>query len=145
MFIFLIFVIALQNRHRVTSMLLKYRLQWQTFLRNFFLPVIVRSVCYRSPIDKVFYCSINSRKIKNKHDTLNFLSLARHHVSLDICDTIFKRLSQINWNFMEIKRVFRGTSSHEITNVLRDLVVEKNRKDCSPNVIASRSFLPIYI
>jgi hypothetical protein len=67
-----------------------------------------------------------ARKMKNNHVTPNCLSFFRHSVSLDISDAILKRQRQTNSNFMELKRVFRDTSTHERIQFLSDLVAEEN-------------------
>ena len=45
---------------------------------------------------------------------------------------------------MVLKRVFRDTSSYDRTKFLSDLVAEKNRRQYGQNVIAIRSYKPLY-
>jgi len=132
-------------RHRFTLMWPKYHAHWHNFSRNLFFLLIIQSVFYKSLIDNFVYCSIHLVEKTNKHDTLNFLFLFRHRVSLSISDTNFTQLSQINSNFLELKRVFRDRSSHKKTKFLNDLVAEKSCRHCGQNIIALRALKPIYI
>ncbi len=85
------------SRHRVTKAsspyvnVTKISSSIANFFEFFFLPSIVQSVCYKPAIDSASNVICVRGKIKNYHDTLNFLVLSRHRVSLGIFHAVCKQ------------------------------------------------------